>query len=391
MFGEDICGLLFTDCFLLYEYDNIYIGGSGKDNALETKKWNIGWGAVSECNMNCQFCYSKKGRELQSTVGLAEWKSFIQNNHHLTNSINYGTGENSLSVDWFELINFIRDNYPNIGQALTTNGYISHQVSKNDEFDVISKKCIDEIDVSLDFADSNKHNFFRGNNNAYAWAINTLKYCDENGISATIVFLGTNDVLDIQNIKGLFSIAKTYNAKLRMNIFRPSMGHNAKSTKFIASYSRLLDVLKWISDNQIVLSLSDPLFCAILTDGMTEIDHSGKDSIRILHDGYITPSTYLISDEFKRYSILNNITIEGLDFDETIIPEACSQCNYLDRCGGGVVDRRYLWYKDLNVPDPYCPFREENYLPDFKIKIDDTIPFHSIHYGYLPTFFFAAK
>ena len=26
-------------------------------------KWNIGWGAVSECNMKCQFCYSQKVRK----------------------------------------------------------------------------------------------------------------------------------------------------------------------------------------------------------------------------------------------------------------------------------------------------------------------------------------
>ena len=41
------------------------------------------------------------------------WYKFIDKNANLIESINYGTGENSLSQDWFELIHHIRSKYPN--------------------------------------------------------------------------------------------------------------------------------------------------------------------------------------------------------------------------------------------------------------------------------------
>ena len=34
------------------------------------KKWNIGWGTVSACNMKCEFCYSKTRRIPDKDLGL---------------------------------------------------------------------------------------------------------------------------------------------------------------------------------------------------------------------------------------------------------------------------------------------------------------------------------
>ena len=85
--------------------------------ALMMKKWNIGWGTVSNCNMNCQFCYSKHRRKNSRDLGFSDWIRFIDENHEKINSINYGTGENTLKEDWFDLVAYIRKNYPQIRQA----------------------------------------------------------------------------------------------------------------------------------------------------------------------------------------------------------------------------------------------------------------------------------
>ena len=155
-----------------------------------TRKWNIGWGTVSHCNMNCQFCYSKYRRKDSHDLGYSEWARFIDENHEKINSINYGTGENTLDESWFDLVAYIRKNYPDIRQALTTNGHLSEAVKK--------EKCmqafvdgIDEVDVSLDYCDSDKHAVFRGQPKAYGWAIDTLALCKEYKKKTTIVFLGS--------------------------------------------------------------------------------------------------------------------------------------------------------------------------------------------------------
>lgn len=353
---------------------------------MDNKKWNVGWGVTSVCNMACEFCYSKTVRQSGDDRNLEKCISFIDENHSKINSINYGTGENVISPDWFSLIDHIRKQYPEITQAVTTNGYLSHQMLADKRYCKIVVNSIDEVDISLDFCNPEKHNKFRGNPNAFGWALKMLELCREYGMKPTIVFIGTNATLNKENLEGLFAIAKEYRAKLRMNIFRPTRGIDDKSRAFIASYQSIIEILRWINENHKILALSDPLFCSILTEDASSLDPSGNASMRILHTGDITPSTYLISNEFRMTKI------EDCDLDsvrlENELPPDCMNCRLKNRCGGGALDRRYLWYKNLKERDPYCPFREENYVPDFLVHIKGDESFSSVHDGYLPTLFF---
>ena len=355
------------------------------------RKWNLGWGTISKCNMNCQFCYSKEKRKTGHDLGYEEWIKFVDENHERIGTINYGTGENTLSKDWFRLVDYIRQNYPSIRQALTTNGYLSEAVS--DAFcRNVFINAIDEIDVSLDYCESEKHNQFRGQPAAYQWAIDTLELCQRSGKAATIVFLGSRKNVNRHNIDGLFGIAEKYGAILRMNMYRPTEGVNELSKEFIIDCESYIDIIKYIADKYQVISLNDTLFSTILT-GETVADPSGDRSIRILADGSITPSTYLIDSRY----VVGNITEKDilLKLEEqdmlkhimlTEIPEECAECVYRETCAGGVFDRRYLWFGDLLHKDPYCQqiYKQKN---EKIIEVNKT-DFHSVHDGYLPTVFF---
>lgn len=358
------------------------------------KKWNIGWGTVAACNMKCQFCYSKERRKQGQQLELSDWKKFIDQNHEKISTINYGTGENSINDDWFKLVYYIREKYPNIRQALTTNGFFSEKI-KNTELYEMATKSIDEFDVSLDFCVAEKHAELRGQKEAFNWALNTLKYCKENNKDATIVFLGSKVNLNEENIKGLFEIAKDYNAKLRMNLYRPTEGIDEISKKFIPTYENLIEILKFIAQKYEVLTLNDALFSSLLTR-RTSIDPSGIDSLRILANGDITPSTYLIHEEYivgniQEENILNNIEDKILNIITKVIPEECNKCVLREKCKGGVIDRRYLWYHTLDKRDPYCkgPYKNVDDLPE-KMLLSKK-EFHSVHDGYLPTMFFINK
>lgn len=354
-------------------------------------KWTIGWGTVPYCNMNCKFCYSKNVRSNDSILTLDDWIKFVSTNHDKIDNINYGTGENSICDDWYELISYISSNYPEIKQAVTSNGYISEQVESDPSKAKKFFSSIDEVDISLDFCNKEEHNAFRGQPKAFDWANNAIELCKEHGKNVTIVFIGTNDTVKESNLEGLFKIAEKYDVKLRMNVFRPTNGINELSKKFILSYKNMIDTLRWINQNHSVLSIDDALLSALLTDqgNLTEYDNS----LRILHDGSITPSTYLISQEFRKHnikeeSVLSHITSGELGM-EKYIPEKCKQCKYVDLCKGGVYDRRYLWYGTFKERDPYCPFNQKEVeLPDFKIQLNKNEKVSSIHHGYLPTMFF---
>ena len=73
-------------------------------------KLSVGWGPISACNMNCQFCYSRHKRTNSKDLHYDDWVKFIDENNREIEAINYGTGENSLSLDWFKLVKYIRHN-----------------------------------------------------------------------------------------------------------------------------------------------------------------------------------------------------------------------------------------------------------------------------------------
>lgn len=216
-------------------------------------KWNIGWGVVSQCNMHCEFCYSKKKREASRDLVYDDWIRFIDENHEQINSINYGTGENTLSTDWFRLVKYVRDKHPEIRQSLTTNGYLSVAVSNMDCLHSFVEG-IDEVDISLDYSSSKKHSEMRGQKDAFKWAIDTLELCNKYKKQPTIVFLGSKVNLYEDNIDGIFSIAQKYCALIRMNLFRPTNGIDNISSKFIINYESIVKILKYINKKYGVIS-----------------------------------------------------------------------------------------------------------------------------------------
>lgn len=355
------------------------------------KKYNVGWGITNACNMNCKFCYSKDTRHSTSDTTLKDWIKFVDENHEYIDSINYGTGENAISNDFFKFISYVRENYPNITQSLTSNGYIYERVSKDPELYDIYKKSIDEVDVSLDFAIPEKHNFFRGQPKAYDWAINTLKMLQKDKKTATIVFVGFEETMTPENIDGLFEIAKKYDALIRLNIYRPVSDNKEINKKFILSYKTLMSALEYINEKYKVVTLSDVLLGNIYTREKDIKENTGIDSIRILPDGSICPSTYLITKDFrnkyniKQENVLSKVKFE--DFIEAPIPEKCKDCEIRNKCKGGVYDRRMLWNKTLKERDPYCPFENNDDInkKQFKTLKKKRV---SVHDGYLPTMFF---
>ncbi len=355
------------------------------------EKYNVGWGITNLCNMNCRFCYSKETRQSIKDATIKDWIKFIDENHDYIDSINYGTGENALSDDFFEFILYVRKKYPEITQSLTSNGYIYERVNKDPRLYKIYKECIDEVDISLDFADPEKHNYFRGQPKAYDWAINTLKMLKKDGKKATIVFVGFEDTMTHENIDGLFAIAKKYDALIRLNIYRPVSDNKKINEKFILSYKTLMDAIEYIYKKYKIVSLSDVLLGNIYTRGSNIKENTGVNSLRILPDGSICPSTYLISEGYRnKYDIRQNNVLSKVKFNEFIeapIPKECNDCSIKDQCRGGVYDRRMLWYKTLEQRDPYCPFENNDNLnkEQFKILKKKRV---SVHDGYLPTMFF---
>lgn len=360
---------------------------------MHKTKYSVGIGFTSSCNMKCSFCYSKDKRDESNDIALDVWLAFIQNNHNEISCINYGTGENALAPNWFLLVKYIGMNYPDITQAVTTNGSLGVICNNDIECKDIVVSHIKEIDVSLDYGDPQKHNSIRNTLNAYDNVIETLKFCQCYGIQATIVIMGIEETIAIENLKMIFSIAQKYNAYIRINIYRPVRKTDKFKTPSLDSIIKMLD---WVADNHRIIALSDPFFSAVCTDNDFRPDPSGVSSVRITQDGLMYPSTYLLGHEFLLGSITENNILSSISnlaisqqFIESPIPSTCKECVFVTRCRGGAVDRRCLTgHKLSQVRDPLCPgaFREKEPLRNYNIYQGS---FHSVHESYLPTLFFA--
>lgn len=369
--------------------------------------WKIGWGFTSLCNMNCQFCYSRNHRSKnhKKYSDIEKSLSFIQFNKDKIEAINYGTGENVLDSQWWLFIAKLKEIESNIIQGVTTNGSLAIEIEKNSKRIDILKEVINDVDISIDYPSSYYHNLARGHKKAFQWALESIKLCEELNIETTIVMVATNDTFSIDNIKKMVDFVSKFRINLRINIYRPvtSFNHN-----YLLSPHLLFSGLSFLLKYMDVVSISDPLLSSLLGEKKYQGDFTAKSSFRILEDGFICPSTYLITNDWKSINIYND-TVFDIDnlhhissFSRLInssIPKKCQQCNFKKYCRGGAFDRRLLWYNSLDIPDPYCPFYP---YTNESINIDEiglTSPNYCsnkgkanlVHDGYLPTIIFSSK
>lgn len=353
------------------------------------KKWKIGWGITARCNMNCPFCYSKNHR-IGKSDNMKGVIPFIEKNYQFIDSINFGTGETALLDEWWDLILMIKNLNDKIKIGVTTNGSLFCNDFITPRKVNLGKTLLNDVDISIDFAHADLHNHYRGNKNAFKWALETIKICNELGIEKTIVMVATKDSFTKENIKGMSELSQQYKCNLRINIYRPTTSEN---DDFLLPKSQFYDSLSYMLSMMKVISISDPLLSALIGEQKYEGDFTGKSSFRILDDGFITPSTYLITDEWKHRNIFceNDLDLGTLSFEDSlsnIIPCECNGCDVVEYCRGGAFDRRLLWYKTLERKDPYCPrgTNSNQFMELIKRNIEyKETNVSYVHDGYLPT------
>ena len=359
-------------------------------------KWKIGWGISNRCNMGCRFCYSRNARkEPNYKDNIRAGFQFIINNKERIESINFGTGEPTIEPELFELCDAIRREAPHISIGITTNGTLVEALEDPHRLDVF-RRCIDDVDVSLDYGDQARQDQSRNHPGAFMMAVRSLKVCRQYGKKTTIVnalhkYNGTRE-----NMDSLMRLSRIYDASLRINIYRPTVGFD-----YVIGYDQLKEILIRFVRNQQVESLADPLFASLFHVPCPAGDPVARSSFRILPNGYISPSTYLLDREWQEHRIDEIRDIDALHdfacFRKILlapVPKACSSCPYVAICRGGVIDRRWLWYHDLNRRDPYCPYKNHDQDDWVSLSGDAVCASEKksfVHDGYLPTLIFGPQ
>ncbi len=350
---------------------------------------SIGWG-FGVCNMHCKHCYGASSSRAEEHT-FTELAAIADKICPTITDINYGTGEFIFNPNAVELARYIARNYPNVKQAVTTNGATAIMM---DPAEV--KRIFHDIDISIDFPDPERHNDFRQHPRAWDWVERSLKICKELGIEASIVTCVTSQTSD-DDIKEFLELADKHQASWRTNWFRKT--GRGKSKLQLTPY-RFWQIIKLLAEQGITFeSISDPLIANIL--GNAEKNpvagcSCGRLSCRIQTDLSVTPCVYLKGEKWAAGSIAEKTLDEiytSVLFSQIRdrYPDLCKDCRFGEQCRGGCASRAFLHLGDLRQPDDYCPYAASDIavmdlvhqILDIQLKV--TPGTDKVHDGYLCT------
>jgi len=308
--------------------------------------------------------------------------------------INYGTGEFCFNPYALELAKYIHENYPDVHQAVTSNGATLLLI------DAEKLHYFHDVDISLDFPDPERHIQMRRHPLSWDWVLRSLKLCDERGIQKSLVTCVTSETSD-DDIKGFLELAAKHNSPWRTNWFRKT-GNGNKNKHLMLTVKRVWQIILFLVQQGIAIEcMSDPLIANVLgfpeenpVDGCA----CGKISCRIQPNMGVTPCVYLKGERWSGGSIQQTGLDEIADSDQfkTIrnrFPDFCRDCKLGESCRGGCASRALLHTGSLDQPDDYCPYVAG---PDVMEIVDEIKALNPrvvrgaemVHHGYLCTMSF---
>jgi radical SAM protein with 4Fe4S-binding SPASM domain len=343
------------------------------------------WNFTRKCNLRCKHCYANAGR-IEDELTLEEKLSLVKELDDAgVVAISFSGGEPLISKDFWRVAEYAS----NLGfhVSVATNGtLITRDVAER------LKKVVDYVEVSLDAANPETHDKFRGVKDAFERAISGIKNCVQAGILTAIATTATK--LNLDEIPEIVSLAEKLGV-YRLVVFNFIPTGRGKE---ITSLDLTVEERKWLLEflyeslqkrNLQVLSTS-PLFSVVSVEKVLEgrgvrmtPTHFAdvcipSNSALILADflggcgagrlycgiqwnGDITPCVFLplvvgnYRDGFLRVWQENSVLEALRDRDD---PEyACSGCDYRYICGGCRA-RAYGYFGDIKEMDPGCFIRK---------------------------------
>ena len=342
----------------------------------------LGWG-FGLCNQHCRHCYNASSlRKSIPRYIFAELKLVADKVCPYIRDINYGTGEFGCNPNTLVLAEYIADEYPQVAQCVTSNGYTIVSLSPQKV-----KRLFHDVDISIDFPEETRHNEFRGHKKAWEWVNNGIAILQELRVPRTIVTCVTALTRE-EDIRGLLDMARQFGASWRINWFRSvGRGLDAKNELQLTP-QRAWEVIRFLSD-KVTFQCLDSVFAGPL--GLPSIPcPAGHKSARIHQDMSVTAYPFLKGPEWTAGNILE----EGVDLQtiynspafqrlrNRIVPE-CKGCPFQKTCAGGCVTRAALHNGGIDKRDDFCPLAADIRFEDIKLEMKKEGDL--VHDGYLCT------
>ncbi len=317
----------------------------------ETPGLIAGWSLTGACNLRCTHCYNASGRpgkdELTTEEALQVVEKLALSG---VTAVNFGGGECALRRDFLEICEALHSK--GIRISYTTNGTTLHLI-------LHKLHLFHDIGVSIDFADAERHDSFRGVKGTYDKALDCINQLVSAGVNTEIVTCLTRLNSGREELERLFELAKSQRVNFwRLNRFRPT-GRGAADSSLMLDVESLKTAFDFLNSKlgQDAYA-SEPMFRAVY-GGRYHIagDPSGRYSFRIQTNGEVTPSVFLTESggNIKTkpiWEILASPVFEKLRTRQA--SGKCKQCYEYYHCRGGDAGMSYLAYGHFHGPDPLC-------------------------------------
>ena len=298
---------------------------------------SLGIGLTSDCNLSCSHCYRDQDRVYNLT--LEDIKKVCESIE--ISSIGFGTGENGLNPQYFEILEYLHNTQ--IKLTLASNGYTLSITS--DEV----LKYFSDVEFSVDFPDRKRHDKFRGQGN-WETVMDGIARCRRLDIRVSVLAVLMN--LNYKDLVSIARLAFSHGADFRVNVYQPMY-----TDEFMPSLEQYWQAFKSLFDQTEIISVTEPLVNTFLgLDGLTGTP-CGVRSMRITPDRFLKACVYWPDSDLVIEDLIEKKEdIFRTDHFKKIrhIPKFCLGCKHVNNCGGGCSARRIL-RGQFEKPDEYCP------------------------------------
>ncbi|MFH1917339.1 MAG: radical SAM protein [Nanoarchaeota archaeon] len=336
-----------------------------------------GWSLTKMCNLHCMHCYSASGKPGLDELSTEEAFRVVDKlEGGGVVAVNFGGGECALREDFPAIVEYLFNQ--DIKVSYTTNGTVFPRIKPILPF-------FHDVGVSIDFADAERHDWFRGMKGTYSQAIGTIVELVARKVDTEMVTCLTRLNCAPDELGKMYDLAKDLGVDYwRLNRFRANGRGIATQDMLSLSQKDLRTAYSFLAGKmQPGASVPDPLFRSAY-GGKYFIpgDPSGYTAFRILSNGEVSPSVFLsisggnIKDK-SLDEILHSPVFKAIR-DRS--PQGkCIPCQSYSHCRGGDAGASYLAYDHFNGPDPLCWLEPHDMRPGVKKAKGDHWNVHELY------------
>jgi mycofactocin radical SAM maturase len=315
---------------------------------------NVTWEITKQCNLSCIHCLSESGQDRQNELTFDQCLHVInQLSSHRIFQVNFGGGEPFIRRDFLSILEACHRN--DLVTCISTNGtFLDHDV-----LNFLRGREMVYLQVSLDGGCPPTNDLIRGKG-TFKQVMTTLERLGSWKIPFSINTVLTK--LSYPEISSLYSLAKSYDARLRISRFRPSGRGKTSWEHLRLGKGDLKAFSRWLSGHKDVVT-GDSFFSLEEEErrGLgLDLCGAAKFTCCIDPEGNVYPCAFLQDSFFYGGNFLKQSLSEiwshaqGFKLLRNLKVRSCESCFRFESCRGGCPAIAYFTSRSLNTPDPEC-------------------------------------